>query len=206
MIFLMEEQELILKSNQLKALSSDTRQEILKLLLSRNHTVSELARKLNCSKSTIYEHIKKLEEAGLVERIDNGFAHKWVYYRVTRKGTMFFDKSRRILLVLAGIFLILALVQFGILFFGVSAQQMSKLESTVAIRKSEETIVTDYEKGLEIKNVYTPDRTQITQQNLLIYCALFCFLLGLGLLFYSLAKKPKLAIKLSKNTESDERN
>lgn len=69
----------------IKALAADTRLEILKSLGNRRKTPSELSKELNLAVSTITEHIKKLEKAGLVKRKETG--HKWVYYELTDKAT-----------------------------------------------------------------------------------------------------------------------
>lgn len=68
----------------LKALSSDTRVDILKELSSRRFMQSELASSLSLSVPTIKEHLAALEKAGLVERHDEG--RKWKYYSLTSKG------------------------------------------------------------------------------------------------------------------------
>jgi DNA-binding transcriptional ArsR family regulator len=68
-----------------KALSSRTRMEILKRLCERRRTLSELSRELNLSKAALHEHLSKLGEAGLVERIDSP-PRKWVYYELSPRG------------------------------------------------------------------------------------------------------------------------
>lgn len=68
----------------IKALSSDTRVEILKALYERRRTVSELSRKLGLAAPTVLEHVQKLERANLVVRRETG--HKWIYYEITEKG------------------------------------------------------------------------------------------------------------------------
>ncbi|WP_456483063.1 metalloregulator ArsR/SmtB family transcription factor [Methanopyrus kandleri] len=53
-----------------KALDSKTRREILKLLKEHGSmTVSDIARELNLSKSTVHHHLQELREAGLVDVI-----------------------------------------------------------------------------------------------------------------------------------------
>lgn len=68
----------------LRALSSDTRVEIIKLLSSRRHMQSELASVLRLSAPTVKEHLAVLQKAGLVERHDEG--RKWKYYALTKTG------------------------------------------------------------------------------------------------------------------------
>ena len=68
----------------LKALSADTRLDILKTLGKRRKTPSELSKELNLAASTVVEHLNRLEEADLVKREETG--HKWIYYALTKKG------------------------------------------------------------------------------------------------------------------------
>ena len=67
----------------LKVLSSKTRLEILKRLSESQMTLSDLARVLDFCKSTVFEHLKMLYEAGLVYRITG---RKWIYYRLSKHG------------------------------------------------------------------------------------------------------------------------
>ena len=67
-----------------KALSTETRLRMLKILSLRKKMPSELQKDLKLSSSTIIEHLKILKDAGLIRRIDTD--HKWVYYALTEKG------------------------------------------------------------------------------------------------------------------------
>jgi len=80
----------------LRALSSDTRINILKSL-KRPMTVSELSRILNLPKSTIHENLEKLIDTGLVKKRKSE-GRKRVYYELTEKG-------RRLLLSSAASFI-----------------------------------------------------------------------------------------------------
>lgn len=68
----------------IKALSADTRVEILKLLNQRRRIPAEISKELSLAASTVIEHLQKLEQAGLVKR--NETEHKWTYYEITEKG------------------------------------------------------------------------------------------------------------------------
>ncbi len=76
--------EVSLSNTEFKALSSETRTQALKHLKERNHTLSELAKKLGMSAPTVKEHLDILANAGLVQLNDEG--RKWKYYALTRKG------------------------------------------------------------------------------------------------------------------------
>ncbi|MFB6217288.1 MAG: winged helix-turn-helix domain-containing protein [Candidatus Aenigmatarchaeota archaeon] len=89
-----------LGSDVFKALSSDTRMDILRNLNNRRMTVTELSNSLKVSKSTVHEHLSKLSEADLVEKVDGD--NKWVYYELTEKGQEILnpkDKTKLVLFV-----------------------------------------------------------------------------------------------------------
>lgn len=93
--------EIVLSSNEFKALASDTRTQIIKLLQDRNYTLSEFASKLNLRAPTVKQHLEILQRASLVQQIDEG--RKWKYYSLTRRGKGMFSESdsRQILIILA---------------------------------------------------------------------------------------------------------
>ena len=85
----------------LRALSSDTRVNILKSLNIRPMTVSELSRILNLPKSTIHENLEKLIDAGLVKKRKSE-GRKRVYYELTEKGRrLLLSHKTRIILLLS---------------------------------------------------------------------------------------------------------
>ena len=69
-----------------KALASDVRLEILKVLDGRKMNLSEIARKTGLSKTTVLEHMNKLVQADLVKKIERE-GHKWTYYKLSWKGS-----------------------------------------------------------------------------------------------------------------------
>ena len=77
------EEEFKISKKLLKTLTADTRTQILKALEQRPMTASELSRKLGKHVTTITEHLQKLKESDLVERVERP-GRKWVYYRLTR--------------------------------------------------------------------------------------------------------------------------
>ncbi len=68
----------------IKALASDTRLEILRILSQRRKIAADLAKMLDLAPSTVNGHLKILEEEGLVKRKETG--HKWIYFEITEKG------------------------------------------------------------------------------------------------------------------------
>jgi len=63
----------------LKALSDETRYNIIKLLLSHDYCVGALAKRLNISESAVSQHLKVLRKAGIVKGDKRGYyTHYWV--------------------------------------------------------------------------------------------------------------------------------
>ncbi len=95
--------ELILSAKDFKALSSETRVHIIKLLGQRNFNPSELSAKLEMAAPTIKEHLDVLHACDLVYIIDD--QHKWKYYALTRKGKKLLEQeNNNVMIVLASSF------------------------------------------------------------------------------------------------------
>ncbi len=110
----MEEQEIRLTPNMLKALSEGTRLKILRELSLGPRIPSDISRKLNKSTPTILEHIDKLTRMGFVEKREQR-GKKFVFYALTQSGTELVSTKNKVSLALytsIGIFII------GILFVG----------------------------------------------------------------------------------------
>jgi len=82
------DREIRLSSSEFKALASDTRANIIRLLKERNHTLTEISKKLKMAAPTIKQHLGILKGADLVQELDEG--RKWKYYELTRKGKNIF--------------------------------------------------------------------------------------------------------------------
>jgi len=65
----------------LKAISDETRMNILVLLLQHNYCVRALARKLNLSEAAISQHLKIFREAELITGEKRGY---FIHYKVNR--------------------------------------------------------------------------------------------------------------------------
>lgn len=78
------EKKVVLDDKSFKALSAESRVNILKKLTERRMTLSELSKRLALRDSTVKEHCNLLLEADLVTKIDEG--RKWKYYELTHKG------------------------------------------------------------------------------------------------------------------------
>lgn len=67
------------------ALSSPVRVLVLRTLEEHQMTGTEVAHRLEMSKSTAFKELSRLEEAGLAARVEGN--RKWVYYRLTETAT-----------------------------------------------------------------------------------------------------------------------
>jgi DNA-binding transcriptional ArsR family regulator len=99
--------EITLSRTEFKALASDSRTGIIKLLNERNHTLSEISKKLELTAPTVKQHLSVLENAGLIQQIDEG--RKWKYYCLTKKGSKILSPSSP-----TNVFIVLGLSIIGV--------------------------------------------------------------------------------------------
>lgn len=78
------ESQVTIDRNTLKALVVESRLDILKLLVEKPYTLSDISELLKLKKPTVSEHLKVLEESGLIKKEDT--KRKWKYYSLTFKG------------------------------------------------------------------------------------------------------------------------
>jgi len=69
-----------------KALASESRLDILKALDGKNMSLQDISTVTQLHEVTIHEHLTKLVEAGFVKKQERE-GHKWVYYRLSWKGS-----------------------------------------------------------------------------------------------------------------------
>jgi len=134
----MEEDKIVVTRDVLRAIGADTRINILKALEKRQKTQSELASELKLTAPTILEHLDRLAEADLVERIDEG--RKWKYYRLTNTGRKLIGKSAVNVVMLLGFSLMLALAAF-LLIVQKTSFLFSPPQYSAQIEKSNENIM-----------------------------------------------------------------
>lgn len=104
----MEEGEIRLTPNMLKALGESTKLSILRVLSSGSMIPTDIGKKLNKSTPTIVEHLEKLRNAGLVEKREQP-GKKYVFYTLTETGKeLIFNKSRLSIVLLSSVVLFLA--------------------------------------------------------------------------------------------------
>lgn len=109
-----------------EALAAESRVKVLKALSKRRKTLTELAKELSLSNSTMKEHLEVLVGAGLIIQRDEG--RKWKYYELTRKGQGIVSPyPARVLIMLAvSIILVLGSGWNFISAFGGPAVQMAE--------------------------------------------------------------------------------
>jgi len=90
-----------LELEDIKALASDSRLEILKTLDGKKQTLQELTRSLKLNKATLHVHLSKLQQAGFIKKKERT-EHKWVYYSLTWKGECLLHPENTRIVVLFG--------------------------------------------------------------------------------------------------------
>jgi DNA-binding transcriptional ArsR family regulator len=95
---------------------------MLKRLSSRRKMPAELAREMKLAPSTVVEHLKELEDSGLVKKQET--QHKWIYYELTDKGTDLFQPRIPFQFIL--------MLAFGILIAGLSFWNYISITSSFA--------------------------------------------------------------------------
>lgn len=108
MISIMEE-EFKVSKDLMKAVSANTRTQILRALENRQMTASELSRHLDKHVTTVAEHLELLHQSNLVERIERP-GRKWIYYKLSKIGRQILHpQPYKIVLVLALSFISLSI-------------------------------------------------------------------------------------------------
>ncbi len=93
-------QDNTLQPDDVKVVLDRTRIRILKILGERRHTLSELSKHLNLSKTTVLHHLKILEKSGYIVRVGEG--RKWIYHELSESGRAILRwKSIRVAIPLA---------------------------------------------------------------------------------------------------------
>lgn len=96
-----KEQVTIIDRDVLKALSTDTRMDILKMLKDGKRMPSDVAKRLGKSDATIVEHLQTMMDAGLVKKA-TAPDKKWVFYSLTERGMgIVSNNSRQLVIILS---------------------------------------------------------------------------------------------------------
>jgi len=107
--------DVVVDREMLRAINADSRISILKALLKRQKTQSELAGELKVSAPTVLEHMNQLEKARLIEIVPEYADKKWKYYRLTRTGRGIVEGKRmNVILLLTSISAVITGALFAI--------------------------------------------------------------------------------------------
>jgi DNA-binding transcriptional ArsR family regulator len=80
----------------IKALSSPTRVKILRETMGREPTTTQISDELGKTKSTVSSHLKKLQEAGLVEKRSEEGRKRVIYSSTEKADAIIQGKSRKV--------------------------------------------------------------------------------------------------------------
>ena len=193
------EEKILIDKETLKAIAVDTRLNILKLLLKKKYTLSDIAGILELGVSTIKEHLDILLKAGLIKKEDT--ERKWKYYSLSFKGKRLIE-PREIKVLFAFITTLIAAVGMSFVFaknFLMKGAQTFAAEAPRALTVMEAAKGTVVEESAEIvqlaeETVITG--TQISPYNLsIIMFIVLLILIALSAFFFGmLLKKPQLII------------
>jgi DNA-binding transcriptional ArsR family regulator len=168
----------------IKSLSSDTRVEMLKKLSDRRKMPTELAKEMNLAASTIVEHLKELEGAGLVKRQET--QHKWIYYELTSKGSDIFKPKIPFQFIL--------MLAFGIMITGLSMFNYFSLPMPAAYN-AEKTMMGESIVAPQAADQAIVAAESATGGDLTLEISLIISAMGVLLIAYSayliLSKRPK---------------
>jgi len=167
--------KLILDLNSFKALASETRLDILRSLDGKKMSLNDISKKTSMNKTTIHEHLTKLNAAGLVKRKERQ-GHKWVYYNLTWKGSsLLHPENTKVVVLFAATIITLISGMAGLVNYVTQQLTLRQLEKGVY--------------GTAPLNE-TLDNGRITtgaiiQNPLLLYVAIICMILFIILLTVS---------------------
>ncbi len=191
------EDKITLDREVFKALSSDTRVNILKSLGRRRKTLSELSKEFGMSVSTIKEHLDNLCKVDLIVQKDEG--HKWKYYELTLKGKNVLNPSEAkiwIVIGLAGLAVILTAYDFLRKIVGGPVQYVAKEVGSRAPMAAGEKLTETVNQTIVPETAPAPPATVTTELFLphihLIALIIFTAILGVAI-GYMLTKRKVLA-------------
>jgi DNA-binding transcriptional ArsR family regulator len=145
-----------LDMNTFKALASDTRLDILRVLDGKRMSLNDICKATKLNKATLHEHLTKLNEAGLVKKKERE-GHKWVYYKLTWKGEgLLHPENTRIVVMFSATFITLAVGIIQLINY-VKGKIIAKAVNIVG---SDSTLLYDIEKETELKAFAALDYSQ----------------------------------------------
>ena len=193
------EDKILIDRRTLKAISSDTRFDILKHLYSKPCTLSELSEKLNLKNSTIKEHLDILCASGLIKKEDTN--RKWKYYSVTFKGKKLVNPTEVRLFLTFIVSFLATLAFFGyflkITIFGkvtesTAAGTMMVAKTFNSVSSVSENTITATTVSPEISNQIITASTGLSNSYPYIILGTLIILTIIIFIFYIIEKKIKI--------------
>ena len=181
--------KITLNKEMFKALASDTRLDILKTLDGKKLGLNDISKATNLNKATLYEHLTKLNEAGLVKRKERE-GHKWVYYKLTWKGSSLLHPENTRIVVLFSLTLVA-------LFFGIVGI-FNFIRGYINIDRGSDMLYTTPKESMNDSFILNGQGSLFIDKNpIFFYIAILCFTI-FSILFiisiwrYKKNKSPKL--------------
>ena len=158
-----------LDKEMFKALASDTRLDIIRVLDGKQLGLNDISNATNLNKATLHEHLTKLHEAGLVKRKERE-GHKWVYYKLSWKGaSLLHPENTRIVIMFTSTFVIL--------FFGI-AGILNYIQSLISIERGSDMLYTNAQDEVNKTLITFGEKSFYTVQNpIFIYFSIVCLTL-----------------------------
>jgi DNA-binding transcriptional ArsR family regulator len=176
----------VLDRETIKAISTDTRQDIMKMLAKRPYTASEISKITGKHVTTVTEHLVVLEKSGLIRKRES--TNKWVYYELTDKGEHLFKPqfySWVVVLSLSVVFMFVGFLRLfeGSIFLGAqSAAPMAErmlINSNVSQDVAQKTAASGIAPAAQTLNA-----SAITQIDFIAIGLIVLGLIGLAYLLY----------------------
>jgi DNA-binding transcriptional ArsR family regulator len=123
--------KITLDQDTFKVLASETRIGLLKKLDKTQMTVSDLARTMKMSKATLFEHLEKLINVGLIKKKEDD--RKWVYYKLTWKGKNILHPERTKIAIVLTIFILAFIILSSFLIITESYNRFIPESKNIAI-------------------------------------------------------------------------
>jgi DNA-binding MarR family transcriptional regulator len=192
----MEDEKILIDRKTLKAISSDTRMDILKYLSSRKYTLTELSEKTSLKNPTIKEHLDHLIDSNLVKREESD--NKWKYYSLTEKGKKLVKPKEVKILISFVISLIATFGVIGIYIFNSIAGKTKLMSRAMdsSIEQSAEIMSSSLDVTVTTTDLTTPIiQSSLNKEVILVIAILILVTLTIFLLVF--------AIKENKNNKNN---
>ena len=181
--------KITLNKEMFKALASDTRLDILKTLDGKKMGLNDISKATNLNKATLYEHLTKLNEAGLVKRNERE-GHKWVYYKLTWKGSSLLHPENTRIVVLFSLTILT-------LFFGIIGI-FNFLKDYVNIDRGSDMLYSPQKESMNDSLFLNGQESIFINNNpiflyiAIIFLSIFCILSIITIWRYKKNRSPKL--------------